>query len=266
MITSRSNARIKLARQLHRRKGRQRERRWLVEGVRPLEEALRHGVVPDTLFVTSEVLQVERIERLLAACRAGGTEVFEVTQELMQEVSDALTPQGVVGIVPAPDLHADVFSHAEPWLLIVDRIQDPGNLGTICRTALAANVTGVVLMHGTVDPGNPKVVRSSAGALFGLTFATCEPVECIRSLRQRGISLHTADLRGSESIYSVDWTGKVALLVGNEASGPDSRLIEASDRLVHIPMPGPVESLNVSVATALCLFEGVRQRQAGSER
>lgn len=260
LITSRTNARIKLARQLHRRKGRAREGRWLVEGVRPLEEVLRHRVQPETVFVTAEARRSERVERLLQAFAAGGADICEVSDALMREVSDAQTPQGVVGIVPAPSLQEDVFQAAEPWLLAVDRVQDPGNLGTMCRTALAAAVTGVVLLEGTVDPGNPKVIRASAGALFGLRLCVLPADAFVAAVRQHGVRLLTADLGAAQSIYEADWTGRVALLVGNEASGPDAALLRASDGLVRIPMPGPVESLNVSIATALCLFEGVRQR------
>lgn len=232
----------------------------MVEGVRPLEEALRHQVLPETVFFSPATVNHERAYALLDRLKSRGTTVAEISDELMREVTDAQTPQGVVGIVPAPQFDTDVFNRPNPWLLIVDRIQDPGNLGTLCRTALAAAVDGVVVLPGTVDPGNPKVVRASAGALFGLNLASLNPSLLIASIQQKGIRVLTADVAAAKTVYEANWTGPVALLVGNEASGPDEMLKAASDELVRIPMPGPVESLNVSVATAICLFEGARQR------
>lgn len=260
LITSRSNARIRLARKLHRRRGRETTGLWLVEGVRPLEEALRHGAAVDTLFVTAKALKDSRVAALAAAAEATGATKCEVSEELLVEVSDAQTPQGVVGIVLAPTRSADILLQPDPWVLVVDRVQDPGNLGTLFRTALAASVTGVVLVHGTVDPGNPKAVRASAGAVFGLNMAQYTAEELLSQAERAGVRLAVADLAGHKSIYDMDWTGPTALVVGNEAAGPSELLKEAAADLVRIPMPGPVESLNVSIAAALCLFEGVRQR------
>lgn len=260
IITSRANARIKLAKQLHQRRGRMRHGKWLVEGVRPLEEALRHGIVPEIVFFVPGVLQKQRAEAMLARVRDLGATVAEISDLLLRDISDAQTPQGIVGIVPAPTLDDNVFGQPNRFVLILDRVQDPGNLGTISRTALAAAVDGMILLPGTVDPGNPKALRASAGALFGLKMKVLTPDELLSALRETQTRLLTADLSGRVSYYEAEWHGSVALLVGNEAAGPDERLVRAADAVIRIPMPGPVESLNVSIATALCLFEGVRQR------
>lgn len=259
-ITSRSNPRIRLARRLLRRRGREMSDRWLVEGVRPLEEALRHGTAVETLFVTDDALRQDRVAALVEAARQAGAVAYEVPAELLVEVSDAQTPQGVVGIVLAPTRSAALPADPNPWMLVVDRVQDPGNLGTLCRTALAASVTCVALLHGTVDPGNPKAIRASAGAVFGLPITQLSGEELVAQVKRQGIRLVTADLAGQRSIYDIDWTGPTALVVGNEGAGPSELLKDASDELVRIPMPGPAESLNVSVAAAVCLYEGVRQR------
>lgn len=263
LITSPSNARIRLARQLLRRKGRQKTGRWLVEGVRALEEALRHGAKLETLFVTQAAKEESRVHALLQRAASAGADIYTVTDELLLAVSDTQTPQGVVGIALAPSLRCQLFEHSSPWVLVVDRIQDPGNLGTLCRTALAAAATGVALLHGTVDPGNPKVIRASSGAVFGLPLAHLEARALVEQVQRSRVRLITADLAGTQSIYDVDWTVPTALVVGNEAQGPSPLLKAASDVVVRIPMPGPVESLNVAIATALCLFEGVRQRLRG---
>lgn len=237
--------------------------RWLVEGVRPLEEALRHGAAVETLFVTAKAKEEDRVAALVAAAEGIGAVACEVPEELLVEVSDAQTPQGVVGIVLAPTRSIKLQAHSNPWLLVVDRVQDPGNLGTLCRTALAAGVTGMVLLPGTVDPGNPKAIRASAGAMFGLPIAQLTIGEWLAQAKQAGIRIVTADLGGHNSIYDIDWTGPIALVVGNEAAGPSKELLNASDEVARIPMPGPAESLNVSVAAAVCLYEGVRQRRVG---
>lgn len=260
IITSRSNARIKLAKQLQRRKGRVREQRWLVEGIRPLEEALRHRLFPETVFFTQDGSRDERVQLFFRQAAQQGAAIVEVTPLLMQEISEAKTPQGVVGIVPIPARTQNIWQQKHPFLLVIDRIQDPGNLGTICRSALATVVDGIVLLPGTVDVGHPKTIRASAGAVLGLKFLQLTDTELLEHLQRRAVRLITADIAGKQSLYDTNWHGALALLVGNEASGPAEKLVQATDELVRIPMPGPVESLNVATAAALCLFEAARQR------
>lgn len=264
-ITSRENPRLKLARSLLQRRGREKAHRWLVEGVRVLEEALRHSASPELLFVTAEALQDERVERLLAHAMERGGEVCEVPLNLLAEVSDAKTPQGVVGIVPPPPSVAIgqlVDSTAsEPWLLLFDRVQEPGNLGTMLRTAHAAGMHGAIRVQGTVDPGHPKAIRASAGAVFGLPLCVVKADEVVEALGKHGIPLVVLDARGSKSIYDLDWTGPSALLVGHEAHGPSEVLVDAATHIASIPMPGGGESLNAATAVAVCTYEAVRQRR-----
>lgn len=262
MITSRSNARVKLARQLHQRKGRQRSGRWLVEGVRPLEEAVRHGAIPETVFVTSDSEQDPRVVTLLEVIQQRGGHVLHVAASLLPYICEAQTPQGIAAIVQAPKMAADVFGADERLLLIIDGVQDPGNMGTMCRTALAVNADGVIIVPGSVDPGNPKVVRASAGALFGLKLAVMQPQELLIALSQHRTRLVAAHVNAEASLFEIDWAGSIALLVGNEATGPSAALLAGADTRVRIPMPGPVESLNVSVAAALCLYEAMRGKRS----
>lgn len=263
-ITSRENPRVKQARSLLQRRGRAKAGRWLVEGVRVLEEAFRHGHPPETIFYTAESGNDARVQNILQRAAQWGIACYEVPARLLAEMSDARTPQGIVAVVPTPRMSGDGFSHqdAVPLVLVIDRIQDPGNLGTMLRTALAVGVTGVALVHGTVDPGHPKAIRSSAGAVFGLPIAVYQPDELIGKLRQNNMRLIALDVRGDVSLYEVPWNEPTALLVGHEAHGPSERLLKDADIIAHIPMPGGGESLNAATAVAVCLYEALRQRAA----
>lgn len=263
VITSRANPRLKLARSLLQRRGRERTGRWLAEGVRVLEEAISYGRTPETLFVTEEAVADERVGRLVERVTQQGGEVCHVPFRLLAEVSDAKTPQGVVGIVPAPpEATPDVLFHPERerWLLVLDRVQEPGNLGTMLRTAHAAGMSGAIRIHGTVDPGHPKAIRASAGAVFGLPVLTLAAGDTVELLRVHGVPLIALDVDGTVSVYDVDWTGPSALLVGHEAHGPSQELLDAAAKVVSIPMPGGGESLNAATAVAVCAYEAVRQR------
>lgn len=261
-ITSRENPRVKQARSLLQRRGRVKAGRWLVEGVRVLEEVFRHAQQPETVFYTAKSLQDVRVREVLKRASEAGALCYEVPGQLLAEMSDARTPQGIVAVVQAPPMLDGGFSNGaqSPWALVIDRVQEPGNLGTILRTALAVGVTHVALLHGTVDPGHPKAIRASAGAVFGLPLAFYEPETLLHKLRSQAIHLVALDVRGRTAIHDVVWDKPTALLVGHEAHGPSERLLREAGTVAHIPMPGGGESLNAATAVAVCLYEGLRQR------
>lgn len=259
-LLSRQSTRFKKAHRLRRRKGRDDSGLWLVEGVRVLEEALVHRTHLDTLFVTPDARVDARTAALIERAEATGTTIAQVDDAMLRDLCDARTPQGIVGVVRAPQRVLDLRHAVSPWVLVVDRIQDPGNLGTMLRTALAAGVDGIIVLGGTCDLGNPKVIRASAGAVFALAVASMEPSDLMRLLTSYGVALVAADVHGMVDLYEYDWTPPTALLVGNEAHGPDPSLLAHAKATIRIPMPGPAESLNAAVAAAICLYEGVRQR------
>lgn len=229
-----------------------------------LEEAFRHGHPPETIFYTAESIADSRIQDVLEYATQLGVACYEVPAKLLAEMSDARTPQGIVAVVPTPRMSDDGFSHhdATPLVLVVDRIQEPGNLGTMLRTALAVGVTGVALVHGTVDPGHPKAIRASAGAVFGLPLAVYSPDTLVGKLRMHNMHLVALDVHGDVSIYDVPWSEPTALLVGHEAHGPSERLLGEAGTIAYIPMPGGGESLNAATAVAVSLYEALRQRSA----
>jgi len=242
-----------------RRRVRQRERRFVFEGVRLVEEAVRAGVPPAFVLYTEALEADERGGRLLEMLRGMDVPCYVVSEPVMRACSDTVTPQGIVAVLPIPDLPRPEHP---TFTLILDHVRDPGNLGTILRAALAAGVEQVLLAPGTVDASNPKVVRAAMGAHLHLPVAFLRWEAIAEAVAGCDVWLAVA---GGETVYTaVDWTRPVALIVGGEATGAGERARALTQGQVYIPMAAGVESLNTAVATAVILFEVVRQRTAKS--
>jgi len=257
MITSLKNDKVRHIQALQkRRKARQRERRFVFEGVRLVEEAIRAGVAPEVVFYTEEALAAGPGPELIESMRSLGATCFPVSKGVFSACSDTKTPQGIMAVLPIPDLPRP----AEPTLtLIADGVRDPGNLGTMLRTALAAGVELVILAPGTVDASNPKVVRSAMGAHLRLPITALRWQAICDASRATHVRLASAD---AEVAYtSVDWTEPTALIIGGEGAGAGERARELARERVSIPVAAGVESLNTAVAAAVILFEIRRQRQ-----
>jgi len=262
MITSLQNDKVKYARALQRRRRvRHRERRLVFEGLRLTEEALRARASLDFAFYTEAAGADSRGEKLLEALRETGVPCFQVSESVMIACSDTESPQGLLAVLPFPDL-----PHPErPTLsLILDRVRDPGNLGTILRTALATGVEQVLLAPGTADFSNPKVVRAAMGAHLRL------PVSALgwRNISETiaGCEVWLAAPDGDASYRAVDWTRPTALIIGSEAFGAGEQAHALAQGRVSIPMTPGVESLNTAVATAVILFKIMEQRTADKQR
>jgi len=258
MITSRKNDKVRYVRALQgRRRVRQREQRFVFEGMRLVEEVVRAGISPAFVFYTEPVEADERSGRLLASLCGMNVPCYTVSEPVMAVCSDTETPQGILAVLPIPGLPRP----EHPTLtLILDRVRDPGNLGAILRTALAAGVDQVLLAPGTVDASNPKVVRAAMGAHLRL------PVAALRweaiAAAVTGCDVWLAAASGETVYTAVDWRRPVALIVGGEATGAGERAHALAQGQVSIPMAAGVESLNAAIATAAILFEAVRQRTA----
>jgi TrmH family RNA methyltransferase len=259
VITSKTNRKVKYVRSLYRRPVRHREGRFAVEGVRVIEEMVEAGQEPVFFFCTETGVANPRAQALVEVLASLGTEVVPVSEEVMLFMADTKTPQGILAVAAFPQIEP-----VEPELsLILDGVRDPGNLGTILRTAEAAGVGGVVTLRGTVDVFSPKVVRGGMGAHFRLPIVADRSWEEVgRSLEQRQILL--ADAGGGTAYCQVDWTVPTALIVGGEAHGAGRKARGFAAERVTIPMQGSVDSLNVAVATSVMLFEAARQRRAAS--
>ncbi|MBL8044909.1 MAG: RNA methyltransferase [Anaerolineales bacterium] len=249
MITSPTNPTLKLIRALQsKRRTRETEGAFVIEGVRLLEEAARAGLTPRTILHTPEL-----DERSRAAIRSfPNVPAQTVTPALLASVSETDSPAGVLAIVPFPSLPLSSSSFS----LILDRISDPGNLGTLLRTAEAAGAAAAYLMPGTVDAYNPKVVRAAMGAHFRLPIVE----KTWEALPVPAAQTWVADLAG-EAYTHVNWRTAQALIIGSEADGPSEAALAFTPHRVTIPMPGRAESLNAAVAAGILLFEAARKRQ-----
>jgi len=256
MITSPANPKVQYARSLARRRTRQQEGQFVIEGVRLVEEALRAGIIPALAFFAESVGASDRGQTLLTDIQARGTSPLLVSDTVMRAMSDTQTPQGVLAVVPFPQL---VPPSAPSLLLVVDGMRDPGNLGTLLRTAEAAGVEEVLLAPGTVDPYNPKVVRGAMGTHFRLPIHAQGWSEIADALC--GMRILLADVQGKQVYDKVDWRAPSALIVGGEAEGASTRARELASTTVSIPMQGGTESLNAAIASAIILFEAARQRR-----
>ncbi|HEX8993202.1 MAG TPA: RNA methyltransferase [Anaerolineales bacterium] len=253
MIASSQNRKIKLVRALA---GRPKERReagaFLAEGVRLVEEANAAGW-PFRFVLYSDELG-ERGGELLQKLRSRDIDVERVDRRLMQSLGDTETPQGILAVL---DDHELSMAGPLDFLLIPDSVRDPGNLGSLLRSAEAAGVQAVLLPPESVDPFSPKVVRAGMGAHFRLPIQAMS-WERIRETCQ-GLTVYLADMHGA-ACWKVDFRSPLALMIGGEAAGATEPARKLADRLVSIPMLGKAESLNAAVAGSVLVFEVLRQR------
>ncbi|MFO7741634.1 MAG: RNA methyltransferase [Anaerolineae bacterium] len=256
MITSSSNDKVKYVRRLQNQKTfRDQERRLVMEGVRLVEEVVRASMIPTLVLYTEALAREPRGKALMATLRALDAPCYKVSESVMEDCSDTVTPQGILVLLPFPEL-----APPEPLTfgLVVDRLRDPGNLGTLLRTALAAGVEEVLLAPGSVDFSNPKVIRSAMGAHLHLPMVDTEWDTIAEKVRGCDVWLAAA---GGRRLYTeVNWTRPTVLIIGGEAHGAGERARALADDRISIPMSPAVESLNAAVAAAVILFEAVRQR------
>jgi TrmH family RNA methyltransferase len=261
MIESLNNDQIKHVVSLQRRKAREEADAFVIEGWRFVEEAMRRNAPITKVFVCLERESVEW-QSLLKRLNERGIPFEGVNERVLRKMSLTEEPQGILAVVRQTKYSwADVHIDRRSVLLILDGIQDPGNMGTILRTALASGVRYVCLTQGTVDLYNPKVLRSTMGALFSLVLITeQQPEDILNFCREQGLSVIMGDIQGSLLYDTILPDGPLALVVGNEGKGP-SPLFQCTDvQRVTIPMAQDVESLNVAIATGILLYEIVRQR------
>jgi TrmH family RNA methyltransferase len=258
MITSTRNERIKYIRSLGRRRVRQREGRFVVEGSRLVGEVIGAGIEPALVLYTEAWLSSPVGQSLAPALEMAEAGSWLVSEAVMAACADTQSPQGVLIVVP--------IAEARPQsglILILDQVRNPGNLGTILRSAEAAGVGQVLLAPGSVDAYSPKVVRGAMGAHFRLSFSHQNWPE-IRE-RTAGREVWLADSSGDAAYDGVDWTRPCALLVGGEAAGAGEEAAALATGRVAIPMTGQAESLNAAMAATVILFEAARQQRAGLE-
>ncbi len=274
LITSPANPRLKAVVALRRRRNREESATTLVEGHEELALALASGIRPQTLFVCPELFSpagragrqdIGRQEDLVEHARQLGAEVVRLNRAAFEKVAYREGPDGLLGVVPAVGRALSALDLPDDALLLVaQRVEKPGNLGAMLRTADAAGVTAVLAADAVTDWGNPNVVRASKGTVFAVPVAAASTPETLRWLAAQNVRL-VVTTPDTDLLYTdADLTGRVAVAVGAEKHGADDDLLAAAAYRVRIPMHGKANSLNVAASAAIVLFEALRQRTAGT--
>ncbi len=252
---------------------REQERAFVAEGLKVVSVALASGAPVESVFLSSEAAGRAEVEEIAEQALERGARVFEIASMVMERVADTVTPQPVCAIVGSldVDLHTLVSGtagHRDELVVVCVDVRDPGNLGALMRSAAASGARAVVCTAGTVDPFNPKAVRASAGALFQLPVVRAEePGASMAVLREGGYRLVGTVAQGGLDYDKRGWGGRVALVLGNEASGLPPEVLAGLDDVVTVPMAPGTESLNVAMTATVICFEVARRRRspAGDE-
>jgi RNA methyltransferase, TrmH family len=267
-VISARSPRVRAARQLAKRAFRQRARSFLAEGPQAVGEALAYGAAVTELFVTGPALA--RFGELAAVAASRGATVHAVSGDVMTELAQTVTPQGLLAVCQFVDVPLTQLLAPGPRLVVVlASVRDPGNAGTVLRTADAAGADGVIFSGASVDPYNSKCVRASAGSLFHLPVVVDAPLaESVLALRGAGLRVLAADARAHRTLDEAESAAGLgqptAWLFGNEAWGLPGEVLALADEAVAVPIYGRAESLNLAAAAAVCLYASARARRAGS--
>jgi TrmH family RNA methyltransferase len=256
MISSSHNPRLQRVRALlEKKKQRDEERAFIGEGIRLVEEGLAAGWQAELALFTDQLS--DRGREVLQKLKAGSAEIWQVEPRLFETVSDTETPQGLLVVFKQ---RPAALPEKLDFLLIADTLRDPGNLGTLLRSAAAAGVQAALLSPGSTDAFSPKVLRAGMGAHFRLPMQNLDWLAIGAVCRENGLQVLVAESSGGKPCWEVDLRRPLALLVGSEAEGASPEGQALAGESIHIPMPGKSESLNAAVAASILMFEVVRQR------
>lgn len=258
MITSTSNVQIKqMIALLKKSKERKEQRAFVIEGRKMFDEICQDASRVVKAYFSDSYVKAGYADEVMR------TVPYEIVADsVFDAMAETVTPQGVLAIVKMPEYSLEEMLADAGTLVLLENLRDPGNLGTIIRTAEAAGVSGVILSKESVDIYNPKVIRSTMGAVYRVPFLYVEDfMELLKKLREKEVRLLAAHLKGKKTFDQADYTGKVGILIGNEANGLSEEASELANEKVLIPMAGSVESLNAAVAAALLMYEAFRKQK-----
>lgn len=255
IIESVHNPKVKQWAELLHKKGREKHGKFIVEGVHLVKEAIEAKMEIDCI-VYSQDLPEE-----LSRYRNEPLQWFHASHNVLKKCTSTESPQRVFAV-----LHKrlrgndDWWRQEQPLVVVLDKVQDPGNVGTIIRSTEASGATGVIIGSGSADVYNPKTVRATMGAMFRLPILEGHVLPYVKEARKRGIRVVSTSLQAKRNCYEVDWKQGIWFLVGNEGAGVSRDIADEVDEMITIPMLGQAESLNVAMATTVLLFEAMRQR------
>lgn len=253
LITSKDNDLIKHIRKLKEKKYRDEFGEFIIEGVKMIEEAIREKANIKYVIVCDDCKNQSEIE-LEQLYDIAKYKCVYVSEKVFNMITDVIAPQGVMAIIEKPIKSENKIDYRQDNFLILDNIQDPGNMGTILRTADSLNIKQIIVSPGSTDCYNSKVVRSTMGAIFRINVIERDLEKVIREMKKRDIKIYATDLKTDKTIYDVNYE-KSAVIIGNEANGVSTNILELADERIKIPMKGKTESLNAAVATGIILYE-----------
>ena len=260
MITGVTNPRMKqVVAWQQKARERRRDKVFLAEGVKMFLEAPPDWIME--VYLTEALFEKQKANQAFKdRLKAVGYEL--VSEEVFSRISDTQTPQGILCVLRQPEYElSDLLKGENPLLIVLENLQDPGNLGTILRTGEGAGISGVIMSNGTVDIFNPKVIRSTMGSVYRVPFLyTSDLQEILHKLQNAGVRTFAAHLKGKQYFQETGFRGPCAFLIGNEGNGLTDEISQCAGEYIKIPMEGKVESLNASVAASLLMYEAYRQR------
>lgn len=260
-IESSSNKIIKEIRSLNKKKNRIKRGLYFIEGIRIVEDAIKSEEDIEYVLYSDKLFDVQMGKELLDFID-GKYKTYKVNESLFNDVSDTETPQGILAVIKMKNYSIEDIFTEKDFIIILDRLQDPGNMGTIIRSADALGATGIIISKGSVDVYNQKVLRSTMGSLFHIPIIHVEDIkETILKLKEKDIKIFATTLNESKYCYDVDFKKNIAVIIGNEGNGVGSDIYNLSDENIIIPMIGNSESLNVAMASSIIMYEVLRQRK-----
>ena len=257
-ISSKENELIKHIKKLKDKKERDMSNEYVIEGIKLIQEAIQENVNIKQIVVCDDCDKTESISKDLMYDIAKH-ECIYVTKKIFKFISEVQEPQGILAVIEKNNSDKDI-DYDQDIIVALDDVQDPGNLGTILRTVDSIGLTQILVSKGTADSYNPKVVRSTMGAIFRIKIIECEDLEkTLKEIKKHKFKVVVTSLQTENSIYEINYNKKV-IVIGNEAKGVEKNIQDLADEKIKIPMLGKTESLNASVATGIVLYEYVRQK------
>lgn len=258
VITSKDNELIKHIKKLKDKKERDLSNEYMIEGIKLIKEAIQENAKIKQIIICDDCEKTESIEKDIMYEIAKQNCIY-VTNKVFNTITEVTNPQGILAVIEKQNKEEQIDTNQE-IILALDDIQDPGNLGTILRTADSIGLTQILVSKGTADCYNPKVVRSTMGAIFRVKIIECENLEkTLKEMKKHKYEITVTSLQTENSIYDINYNKKV-VVIGNEANGVRKEIQDMADKKIKIPMLGKTESLNASVATGIILYEYVRQK------
>lgn len=258
-ITSKENEFIKHIKKLKDKKYRDISNEYVIEGIKLVAEAIQEKAPIKQIILCDDCERNEVIPKDIMY-EIAKYECVYVTQNIFKYVSEVQTPQGILAIIEKTDASTEI-DYTQDMIVALDDVQDPGNLGTILRTVDSIGLTQILVSKGTADAYNPKVVRSTMGAIFRVKIIECEDLkQTLKEIKKHKFKIVVSSLQTENTIYDINYHKKV-IIIGNEANGVEKEIQEFADEKIKIPMLGKAESLNASVATGIILYEYVRQKR-----